>query len=132
MARSLVQAQKELCKRVGQSVPCTLHLEPTEDPETRQLERLVGNRDRTLGLGESRALEKMHTARYSTVAVLRPGIPDYWAPPGWAGRLDSTGFSRGRWSEEGPDPQPTREWWIVCSLECSHCRTPNLQPLGSR
>lgn len=40
--------------------------------------------------------------------LARPGIPACWA--GRAGRPDGTGCSRGRWSEEGSDPQPTREW----------------------
>lgn len=44
--------RKNCVKEWGSLDLCSLHLELTEDPETRQLEGLVGYRDRSLGLGE--------------------------------------------------------------------------------
>lgn len=141
MARSLAQGQKELCKRVGQSEPVL------SAPRQRQASQRGWWGTETEPQDEERpwfrqqSSEKGAQSQACTVAILTttrpdlawPGVPVYWAPPGWAGRTDSTvrASAGADGARSGLTPQPTREWRIVCSLEWGW-GAHNLLPLGSR
>lgn len=151
----MAQRAEGCVKEGDRQHPCSLNLKPLRDPGQvgggdRQSERLLGNRDRPSGLGEIR-VQKAEMWKKNTHQALQlwpfpppqPGqswhglgsLPTGLYQVGLADWL-VTGCSRGRWSEEGPDPQPTREWrssalWSVPTAAAPPPAPHNLLPLGA-